>query len=49
MATDVGIKIFLPARFAEEIKNIKQMSFKKAIGTVSWGPKIARQPSWDIC
>ncbi|KAJ0123570.1 Dihydromonacolin L monooxygenase LovA [Diaporthe amygdali] len=33
MATDVGIKIFLPARFAEEIKNIKQMSFKKAIGT----------------
>ncbi|KAK7742722.1 hypothetical protein SLS63_000287 [Diaporthe eres] len=31
IATDVGVKIFLPARYAEEIKNIKQMSFKKAL------------------
>lgn len=37
LATDVGIKIFLPARFAEEIKNNKQMSFKKAIAEVSLG------------
>ncbi|KUI73327.1 Dihydromonacolin L monooxygenase LovA [Cytospora mali] len=31
IATDVGVKIFLPARYAEEIKNNKNMSFKKAI------------------
>ncbi|KAL1856277.1 hypothetical protein Daus18300_010850 [Diaporthe australafricana] len=35
IATDVGIKIFLPARYAEEIKNIKQLSFKQAIGEYS--------------
>lgn len=35
IATDVGVKIFLPARFAEEIKNNKHMSFKKAFAEVS--------------
>lgn len=38
IATDVGVKIFLPARFAEEIKNIKELSFKKALEHVSLGP-----------
>ena len=37
VATDVGVKIFLPARYAEEIKNIKQMGFKKAVEWVSVG------------
>ncbi|ROW10520.1 hypothetical protein VMCG_01974 [Cytospora schulzeri] len=31
MATDVGVRIFLPARYAEEIKNNKHMSFKQAL------------------
>lgn len=39
IATDVGVKIFLPARFAEEIKNIKELSFKKALEYVSLGPE----------
>lgn len=39
IATDVGVKIFLPARYAEEIKNIKQLSFKKALQYVSLGPR----------
>lgn len=37
IATDVGVKIFLPARYAEEIKNIKQLSFKEALKLVSLG------------
>jgi len=37
IATDVGVKIFLPARYAEEIKNIKQLSFKEALKSVSLG------------
>lgn len=35
IATDGGVKIFLPARYAEEIKNNKHLSFKKAIAEVS--------------
>lgn len=37
IATDVGVKIFLPARYAEEIKNIKDLSFKEAMKWVSRG------------
>ncbi|KAK7743893.1 hypothetical protein SLS53_003915 [Cytospora paraplurivora] len=44
LATDVGVKIFLPARYAEEIRNNKHMSFKKALTTDFFGNYPGLEP-----